>query len=216
MCRPYSYITATPHNRQSFIKVVWLGLGGTLNQGEAVSKGGMKGEHYHQLLELFCPDFPISIVNEAMTITCKEDEDCASFIDFLYTLQILFYYQEFLSGCMSAALTPSLGPVVILPAEIAEEGERDAGTEHGIKQTSPTKDSLMQSVKSYYQELTDEKIPVPSLSVIEQALQSLEEEEVSRSIQDFKKKLCKSETLSDAIGVLPPRKSLLQSDHQTS
>ena len=217
MCRPYTYITATPHNRQSFIKAVWLGLGGILNHGEAVGGGGMKGEHYHQLLELFCPDFPVSVVNEAMTITCKENEDCASFTDFLYTLQILFYYQEFLSGCISAALTPSLGPVVILPADIAEERERrDSTTEHGIKETSCTKDSLMQSVKSYYQELAEEKMPVPPLSVIEQTLQNLEEEEVSKSIQDFKKKLCKSETLSDAIGALPSRKSLLQSDHQTS
>ncbi|XP_011409715.1 PREDICTED: UPF0705 protein C11orf49 homolog [Amphimedon queenslandica] len=208
MCRPYSYITATPHNRQSFIKVVWLGLGGILNLGEAVSQGEMKEEHYHQLLELFCPDFPVSIVNEAMKITCKEDEDSASFVDFLYTLQILFYYQEFLSGCMTAALTPSLGPVVILPAEIAVEGERgDATTDCSIKETSHTKDSLMQSVKSYHQELAEKKIPVPPLSVIEQALQSLEEEEVSRHNQDFKKKLCKSEALSDAIGVLPSRKS---------
>lgn len=209
MGRPYSYVSATPHNRKSFIKLVWLGLRGI--QGET-GTSGMRGEHYHQLLQLFCPDFPISLVEETMAVIgCKSREEegreeCAGFVEFLYTLQILFYYQEFLSGCASP-MSPSTGPVVIVPAEMGADGgdaTEDTGIEEGayIKETR----SLIQSVRSYHTQLINDKIPVPPIPLVEQALE--ESEGLPNYIEVFKRKLCSTKTLSDIIGILPSRESI--------
>uniref|UniRef100_A0AAQ4Q7Y5 Centriolar satellite-associated tubulin polyglutamylase complex regulator 1 n=2 Tax=Gasterosteus aculeatus aculeatus TaxID=481459 RepID=A0AAQ4Q7Y5_GASAC len=95
--REYNYIRATPHNRASFIRVFWRCYRQIGKSGDLLST-----LEYRSLLQLLCPDFPLEMVQRAARIVQMEDVvDCLmSFSDFLYALQLHFYYPEFLNSML--------------------------------------------------------------------------------------------------------------------
>ena len=90
--REYAYISATPHNRASFIKL--------LNQSYFnLSKDGvtMKTKDYLPLLQLLCSDFPPNLVQLVGALHPPNTD--INFTTFLYTFQVVFYYESFLVEC---------------------------------------------------------------------------------------------------------------------
>ncbi|MEQ2178954.1 hypothetical protein GOODEAATRI_019501, partial [Goodea atripinnis] len=88
--REFNYITATQHNRASFIRVFWRCFRQIGKSGDLLSVW-----EYRSLLQLLCPDFPLEVVRSAARIVLMDDTaDCLmSFSDFIYAFQLQFYYQ---------------------------------------------------------------------------------------------------------------------------
>ncbi|KAI4823325.1 hypothetical protein KUCAC02_011918 [Chaenocephalus aceratus] len=95
--REYSYVTATPHNRASFIRVFWRCYRQIGKSGELLSM-----LEYRSLLQLLCPDFPLKPVQSAARIVLMDDatDYLMSFSDFLFAFQLQFYYKEFLDSVL--------------------------------------------------------------------------------------------------------------------
>ena len=100
--REYSYISSTPHNRASFIKLLWKSYFGLSKEGMV-----MKVADYFPLLQLLCEDFPLNewvqLVQSLLTgdghQVAADGSAATSFADFLYAFQVVFYFEAFLLEC---------------------------------------------------------------------------------------------------------------------
>lgn len=99
--REYTYISSTPHNRASFIKLLWRSYFSLSREGIV-----MKVTDYFPLLQLLCVDFPPDVVQliQALLIGGSHEvavDECVttSFADFLYTFQVVFYFETFFLEC---------------------------------------------------------------------------------------------------------------------
>lgn len=96
--RGYSFISSTPHNRASFVKLFWHSYAEVAVKGEM-----MQLAEFLSLLRLLCFDFPVELVQKiGEVLFCHNAmENLVSFSDFLYTFQVVFYYEVFLNQCQS-------------------------------------------------------------------------------------------------------------------
>ncbi|XP_077977995.1 centriolar satellite-associated tubulin polyglutamylase complex regulator 1-like isoform X2 [Glandiceps talaboti] len=94
--RQYDFIKSTPHNRASFIRVVWKCYRHIGKNGDLLSV-----KEYHSLLCLLCADFPFDLVQKTARIILMDDAmDCLmSFSDFIYAFQLQLYFEAFLEDC---------------------------------------------------------------------------------------------------------------------
>ncbi|KAM9301922.1 centriolar satellite-associated tubulin polyglutamylase complex regulator 1 [Gastrophryne carolinensis] len=93
--REFSFVQITPHNRASFLRLFWKCFRTVAKNGDLLSM-----KEYQCLLQVLCPDFPMDLTQKAARIVLMDDAmDCLmSFSDFLYAIQIQFYYSEFLDS----------------------------------------------------------------------------------------------------------------------
>ena len=96
--REYSFISSTPYNRASFIKLFWHTYAEVALEGKM-----MQLAEFLSLLRLLCHDFPAEVVQKVGEVLFSHNtmENLVSFPDFLYTFQIVFNYEVFLSQCRS-------------------------------------------------------------------------------------------------------------------
>jgi len=94
--REYSYITATPNNRKSFLKIFWKTFRYLHTNGILLNL-----KEYHSLLCLLCYDFDLNILQNTFQLILTDDAlDCVvSFNDFMQAFQIQFYFNEFTMKC---------------------------------------------------------------------------------------------------------------------
>ena len=88
--REYSFISATPHNRRSFIATFWQAFQKVAERGVAMS-----AFEYHSLLKLLCTDFPLEVTQKVGNVLSRRC-DIIPFPDFAYTFQLVFYFEHFL------------------------------------------------------------------------------------------------------------------------
>lgn len=141
--REYAFISATPHNRSSFVRTFWKCF---QNIGR---KGDLLGiREYHSLLCLLCLDFPVTPVQKTARIILMDDAmDCLiSFPDFLYAFQVQFCFNEFLSSCAEvykdlvknplnppgAVIVPTSEKLAAAPSPRSSEGEPPGVRHEGV------------------------------------------------------------------------------------
>lgn len=213
--RSYDYITATPHNRRSFIKLVWQ-IFGDIGRSEIT----MNGYHHHQLLELICPDIPVVLSHQVMDtillrpIPQQRDTELVSFVDYIYTFQVLFYYHEFLKECQD--VFSSHKPIVISTTRSSSTNQSALDTDTVVSDVDNTHNdvsvfsSFAHSIKSLHRKLTatdhTNRLILPPLTILEQLVTNCS------TFEAFRRRLCKWEPLNKIIGVLPPKESFLSTE----
>ncbi|XP_068168945.1 centriolar satellite-associated tubulin polyglutamylase complex regulator 1 [Antennarius striatus] len=202
--REFNYIRATPHNRASFIRVFWRCYRQIGKSGDLLSM-----LEYRSLLQLLCPDFPVEVVQSVARIVLIDDAtDCLmSFSDFLYALQLQFYYQEFLDSVLliyqdllagkspNTVIVPTSTSVEQLPPVATEENNRD-------KQDGVEPSTLAQCVDALCDRF---RFSHPPRSCVMEALERTDRV----SYFTFLMTLAKQESINHTIGALPSRSDLL-------
>ena len=91
--RDYEFISLTPYNRASFISLF-------LDCFKHLKSVSLMLQEYHSLLQLICPDFPMSLLKY---VSCNFFADEAAreeipvlFSKFMNAFQVVFYYQLFI------------------------------------------------------------------------------------------------------------------------
>ena len=94
--RSYAFVSLTPHNRASFVRLFWHTFAEVAERGDS-----MRVMEYLSLLRLLCHDFPSALVRGVARVVFSYDalEHLVAFPNFLYTFQVLFYYELFLKRC---------------------------------------------------------------------------------------------------------------------
>ncbi|XP_075998356.1 centriolar satellite-associated tubulin polyglutamylase complex regulator 1 isoform X2 [Genypterus blacodes] len=202
--REYNYIQATPHNRASFVRVVWRCYRQIGKSGDLMSM-----LEYRSLLQLLCPDFPVEIVQSAARIVLIDDaSDCLiSFADFLYAFQLQLYYQEFLDSVLviyndllsgmspNTVIVPTSTSIEQLPSVAADEGQMQHQDGVDPFPLAQCIDTLCERFKHSY----------PPRSCMREILQQTDKV----SYFSFLLSLAKHETVNHSIGVLPSKAELL-------
>ena len=227
--REYSFISSTPRNRKAFIGLLWRTYSGVPEAREP-----MRLAELHSLLRLLCADFPLRETEKvAMALYghCSTAGGVLSFPDFMYTFQISFYYDCFLShlksmcpGLLTGAYIPPLYPqltAVVVPLPPVPTTP--------ITPNSPS--STLKSLGSVQSEADEAKVcsrtieggvfleavlglckrmgerepgqSCPSQETLREALSGVEQ----LSLNEFVVKLSLCETINKEIGVLPCRRS---------
>ncbi|XP_049930069.1 centriolar satellite-associated tubulin polyglutamylase complex regulator 1 [Epinephelus moara] len=204
--REYNYIKATPHNRASFIRVFWRCYRQIGKSGDLLSM-----LEYRSLLQLLCPDFPLELVQSAARIVLMDDAiDCLmSFSDFLYALQLQFYYQEFLDSVLviyqdllagkspNTVIVPTSTSIEQLPSVAAEENDTEELQQDGVDPST-----LAQCIDAFCDRF---KRSYPPRSCMREVL----EQTNKVSYYSFLMSLAKHETINQTIGALPSKAELL-------
>lgn len=229
--RKYSFVSATPYNRRCFIKLIWQAFVNIIRE-----KVPMRGSDYHQLVELVCADFPIEIIHQVMSVLAhqtevKIPEKAVMFNDFLYTLQVLFYYKEFVQECKTihGKLTPGnsyeTSPhIVVVPCSKEDDEakekifESEDDKQLQLQESSVCSSSsscsievFRQSIEALWCRLSDKQswIVTPSFPVVKEILQQCPME---TTFLDFLAQMCNSKLINEYIGVLPAREVFLLTD----
>ncbi|XP_058501052.1 centriolar satellite-associated tubulin polyglutamylase complex regulator 1 [Solea solea] len=140
--REFNYITATPHNRSSFIRVFWRCYRQIGKSGELLSV-----LEFRSLLQLLCPDFPVEMVQSTGRIVLMDDAvDCMmSFSDFIYAFQLQLYFREFLDSVLTiyqdllagkspnTVIVPTSTSVEQLPPVATEENDKERQQRDGVE-----------------------------------------------------------------------------------
>ena len=177
--RDYSFISMTPHNRASFIRLFWYSFSEVASRGDS-----MRVMEYLSLLRLLCHNFPSDMIQKVARVIFSYDamENMIGFPDFLYAFQVLFYYEVFLSRCevvcadIHSGQTPldlldgSSTVVVSMPSTGEHTGGGGEGgggeegggggrgtkgrEEGGVGEKRPDTSSSMQSVLSSEEDMT--------------------------------------------------------------
>ena len=110
--REYTFVSATPLNRRSFIAIVWQ----TYSHVPECQQP-MQLVELLSLLRLLCSDFPLAEMEKVSRILCGHGSTTTgvvSFTDFLYIFQITFYFDCFL-GLLEGMLPSLLSGSIIYP-----------------------------------------------------------------------------------------------------
>ena len=186
----YSYISSTPHNRASFVKLFWRVYKSIGNHGDLLT-----AKEYHALMQLLAHDFPFHIVQSAARIILMDDaiSDCLmAFQDFLYAFQVQFCYNEFLGACRELYLS------------LSEKGgggtPRLEGVESSVFQEGVTE---LIANNSYHH---------PSIRVIHRVLGK----SLKVSFYTYLLGIANSDTVNASIGVLPKKSQCLDLEAKSS
>ncbi|KAL6107430.1 cstpp1 [Pungitius sinensis] len=204
--REYNYIRATPHNRASFIRVFWRCYRQIGKSGDLLST-----LEYRSLLQLLCPDFPLEMVELAARVVQMEDViDCLmSFSDFLYALQLQFYYQEFLNSVLliyqdllagkspNIVIVPTSTSIDQLPSVAAEDNSKEKQQQDGVDSSTLAQciDALCDRSKHSH----------PPRSCMREVL----EQTNKVYYYSFQMSLAKHPSINQTIGALPSRAEVL-------
>ena len=90
LLREFAYVSACPHNRWSFVRVVQESFAGVSPTQHELSAADLL-----QLLRLFCPDFPLELVTDACKL-CGDGDGAYPTDELLLAWRARFYYAEFL------------------------------------------------------------------------------------------------------------------------
>ena len=90
LLREFAYVSACPHNRWSFVRVVQESFAGVSPAQHELSAADLL-----QLLRLFCPDFPLELVTDACKL-CGDGDGAYPTDELLLAWRARFYYAEFL------------------------------------------------------------------------------------------------------------------------
>eukprot|EP00164_Ancoracysta_twista_P007809 GFYU01011164.1.p1 GENE.GFYU01011164.1~~GFYU01011164.1.p1 ORF type:complete len:368 (+),score=58.32 GFYU01011164.1:147-1106(+) len=88
--RDYEFVNSTPHNRLSFLGQIveaYQNFDGTEE---------LAYNDFHQLLCVLCPDFPLSLVEDASDCLQLAEEEARPFLDWIPPFQTVFYFVDFL------------------------------------------------------------------------------------------------------------------------
>ena len=224
----YSVVSSTPHNRASFVRVFWQ------SYAEVATKGTMmKVVEYLSLLRLICHDFPSELVQRVAQVIFSHNamESLLSFQDFLYTFEVVFYYEHFLTQCEKLyssvagghAHHTRLGTTVVVPVSgldplgsnsrpstaLDAQSSRDSA----IQTSKPVESGVFsRAVAGLIQKLQDRE-PwqcFPSVDTVGAVLAAFPS--CSQfTFYDFVLAMSKSDAVSAEIGVLPRKAQLLSS-----
>lgn len=233
--REYSFISSTPHNRASFVRLFWF------SYAEVAIKGDMMQlAEYLSLLRLLCYDFPSEMVQKVGEVLfCHNSmENLVSFPDFLYTFQVVFYYEIFFSQCQSICTdlekgqTPLslLGSTVVVSipsfADQAEGGSRPTSRSGSLTEYSSLHQQSAQQKEQHGTQVDPEmftkavfklayklrdKEPwhrCPSPAVLTEVIGLMQ----SCSFLDFVLAVSRSDGVNAEIGTLPAKASLLNTN----
>ena len=234
--REYSFISSTPHNRASFVKLFWHSYAEVAVKGEM-----MQLAEFLSLLRLLCYDFPIEIVQKVGEVLFCHNAmaNLVSFPDFLYTFQVVFYYEVFLSQCQSICSdlekgqTPLslLGSTVVVSipsfADQTESVSRPTSRSGSLSESNSSSLSRQDAPKEQHSKQVDpemftkavfnlayklrEREPwhrCPSPEVLTEVIGSMQ----SCSYLDYVLALSRSDSANVEIGTLPAKAILLNSD----
>ena len=213
--REYSFVSLTPHNRASFVKLLWLSYAQVATRGEM-----MKVVEYLSLLRLVCHDFPSELVQKVARVIFSHNamESVTSFPDFLYTFQVVFYYEHFLTQCEKLCSSiasghphhvlsgttvivpmPSLGDQDSSRPNTAQEKTEPGSSVENSKQVDA--EVFSKAVTNLIQKLQDREPwhGCPSAIAVREVLSGV----TKMSFYDFVLALSKSERINAEIGVLP-------------
>lgn len=217
--REYSFISSTPRNRRAFVALVWQTYSSVPEVREP-----MRSVELHSLLRLLCADFPVKETEKVAT-ALHTTSGLLSFLDFMYTFQVTFYLDCFLShlksmlpGLLTGAYVPPLYPqftavVVPLPpaqtpsspSSTSKSLQRSTETEAEAKVCSKTVDGgiFLEAVLGLCRRM-GEREPwqsCPSQEALRDILSGMKQ----LSFHGFVMKLSLSETINKEIGVLPSK-----------
>lgn len=232
--REYSFISSTPHNRASFVRLFWH------SYAEVAAKGDMMPlVEFLSLLRLLCYDFPEEMVQKVGEVLFSHNamENLVSFSDFLYTFQVVFYYEIFLSHCrcICSDLEKGQTPLSLLGSTVVVSIPSFADQTEGSRPTSRS-GSITESGSSLHRQGVQkeqdgkevdlemftkavfnlayrlrDKEPwqrCPSLEVLTEVIGSMQ----SCSYLDFVLAISRSVNVNAEIGTLPAKDQLLESD----
>ncbi|XP_044126075.1 UPF0705 protein C11orf49 homolog [Bufo gargarizans] len=200
--REFAFVQCTPHNRASFLRLFWRCFRTIAKNGDLLTI-----KEYQCLLQMLCPDFPMDLTQKAARIVLMDDAmDCLmSFSDFLYAVQIQFYYSEFLDS--AAAIYQdllsgkSINTVIVPTSQSATPCQRQ-----------PSSDSAsLEGVEApqFYQCLENlcerDRHSSPPLPLIRQILATAPR----LTFYGFLMALSKNAGINHSIGALPDKADLL-------
>lgn len=229
--REYSFISATPHNRASFIKAFYSTYKEIAAKGEL-----MQGVEYLSLLRLLCSDFPAEMVQKVTRFIVGQStmENLMLFPDFLYTFQTVFYYECFIGRCeiICSDIASGQSPQPLLRStvfvSIPSLAEQEAATNRAPTSSSQLNgghathkqlklnsegefnnkeinaDSFMRAAVSLVQRMQDKEPwqSCPSVNTLEEVVGNMG----SFSFYSFVLAVSRSERVNSEVGVLPPRR----------
>lgn len=222
--REYSFVSATPRNRKSFITTFWQCYEQVAAQHEALST-----IEHHSLLRLLCFDFPIELSQRVTTVLFGHNAvgTEVSSADFAYTLQVLFYFEHFLgqlesvcrditSGSYHSSLYPHSSATVVVPLppvstdassrpSTSQKSERKATSTAttDVCGTDISADVFLQATLGLVQRVRerDPGQSCPSAEAVREALSGVDK----LSLNNFVLKLSTSKLVISEIGALPPK-----------
>lgn len=236
--RDYTFVSLTPHNRASFIRLFWHSYSEVAVRGDS-----LKVVEYLSLLRLLCHNFPSDVINKIARVLFSYDamENLVSFSDFIYTFQTLFYYELFLKRCeefcsdIASGQTPRnlLGAstvIVSVPSSGIQSVSSRPETANSLQSGVSTSEAPhMLSAPSGFDEVLDVEVFIQAITNLCQRFErepwercpniKLLVEIVTRlsclTFYDFVLALARSEKINRDIGVLPDRNALLTADKLT-
>ncbi|XP_051740801.1 centriolar satellite-associated tubulin polyglutamylase complex regulator 1 isoform X1 [Ctenopharyngodon idella] len=200
--REFSYIKATPHNRETFIHIFWKCFRQIGKNGDLLAMS-----EYSSLLQLLCPDFPTEMVQNTARIVLTDDAtDCLmSFSDFIYSFQIQFYYEEFVesvSMIYEDLLSGKSPNTVIVPTSTSVEQLSSAANEEPDAQEGVDSSIFCECIEGLCERF---KHKFPSIVAIKEILESSQRV----SFYGFLMALAKHEGVNQDINALPNKSDLL-------
>lgn len=216
--REYDFISATPHNRSSFIATFWRTYGDVPECSVP-----MKIIEFHSLLKLLCSDFPLIEAQKVSRALFGSDttSNVISFADFIYTFQVTFYFDYFLRqletiypSLLSGSYHPSLyshfssttAVIVPLPTvSTSQPSDSITATQVSSESFSKTVSSgvLLEAALGLCQMIV-ERYPGQSCPS-QDALREVLSGDGELSLQNFVLKLSLSSLVIREIGPLPPK-----------
>ena len=222
--REYNFISATPHNRKSFIATFWQTYSGVPECNEP-----MRTIELHSLLRLLCADFPLKETEKVSKALSAHNttNSIISFTDFSYMFQVTFYFDYFLghleslfpshlSGSFHRILhsqfSSTTAVVVPLPPPSTTDSHNHPATSNSAQAAAQTAASetlgravnsgiFLEAVLGLCQKI-EEREPgqsYPSQEALREVLGGVEQ----LSFYDFVSKLSLSDQLIREIGALP-------------
>lgn len=203
MFREFAFIRSTPHSRASFVRLFWKCFRQIGKKGDLLSI-----QEYHSLLGLLCTDFPFQLVQKTARIVLIDDAlDCLiSFSDFIYALQVQFYYEEFLDKC--GELYQSLQQSSHSPRDpviVPTSNGQNAGIHQNNHLHVDGVDS-MHFFRTVYPVCDRVNYSTPPVAALKEILFSTPR----ISFYGFLMAIAKNESINERIGRLPPKAELLE------
>ena len=214
--REYSFVSATPHNRRSFLQLFWQSYTKVAIRGES-----MQVMEYLSLLRLLCHDFPSGLVQRVAQFTFSHNamENMLPFSDFLYTFQVIFYYEQFLAQCEALVSNVVAGHsllrttvVVAIPSSAdirpANEAQQGRGELTPEKNKQIDAEVFLKVVTNLINKMQEREVwnSCPGVETVREVTSEL----ANLSFYDFVLALSNSSHVNAEIGALPPKAQLLQ------